>query len=296
VSKKSRLVCIHDGARPLVEPGWIKQLVQSLNGTDGVVWGRNAVPTVKLFDPVTGEIKRTLKRSELFEAETPQLFKRTSLIKAYQALKERALQATDDASLIEATGGKVKAVTHSNLNIKVTTPQDLKVVKAVLGSGESNLKFGLGFDRHRLIPKRAFYLGGLRIPSKVGPVGHSDGDPLLHAITDAILGAIGAGDIGDFFPDTNKRWKNVKSTVFLKEAVKQAEKLGFRPIQVDTTIILERPKLGPWKKKIQAHLSKLLSVARDSVSVKAKTAEGFGPEGEGLAVSAQALVVLSSQG
>jgi 2-C-methyl-D-erythritol 4-phosphate cytidylyltransferase/2-C-methyl-D-erythritol 2,4-cyclodiphosphate synthase len=267
------------------------RLVESLNGWDGVVLGRRAVPTIKLFEPGTGEIKRTLERTQLFEAETPQLFKKSSLIKAYRGLKERAFRATDDASLIEATGGKMKALAHSNLNIKVTTYQDLKVVKAIIG--EERLKFGLGLDRHRLIPKRIFYLGGLRIPSKVGPIGHSDGDPLLHAVTDAILGAIGAGDIGDFFPDTNKRWEKVRSVLLLKEAIKQANQKGFRPLQVDATIILERPKLGSWKKKIRTHLSKLLLIKKDNISIKAKTAEGLGPEGEGLAVSCQALVVLT---
>jgi len=294
VSKSSDYVCIHDGARPLVQTDWVEQLIHNLNGWDGVVWGRRSIPTVKAFDPGTGEIKRTLDRTQLFEAETPQLFKKSVLIKAYQTLEARAFQATDDASLVEAAGGRVKAVTHSNSNIKVTTRQDLNVVKTLMGSG--NLKFGLGFDRHRLKPKRTFYLGGLRIPSQAGPVGHSDGDPLLHAVTDAILGAVGAGDIGDFFPDTSKRWKNVRSVKFLKEAIKQARKKGFQPAQVDATIILERPKLGPWKAKIQAHLAQLLSIAQDSVSIKAKTAEGFGPEGEGLAVSCQALVVLNSNG
>ena len=295
VSKSSDYVCIHDGARPLVQTDWVEQLIHNLNGWDGVVWGRRSIPTVKAFDPGTGEIKRTLDRTQLFEAETPQLFKKSVLIKAYQTLEARAFQATDDASLVEAAGGRVKAVTHSNSNIKVTTPQDLNVVRALIGKSQ-NLKFGLGFDRHSLKPKRTFYLGGLRIPSQAGPIGHSDGDPLLHAVTDAILGAVGAGDIGDFFPDTSKRWKNVRSVKFLKEAIKQARKKGFQPAQVDATIILERPKLGPWKAKIQAHLAQLLSIAEDSVSIKAKTAEGFGPEGEGLAVSCQALVVLNSNG
>lgn len=294
VSKESSYVCVHDGARPLIQTAWIDELIRNLNGWDGVVLGRRAVSTVKVFEPGTGKIKRTLNRSELFEAETPQIFKKSVLVKAYQVLNGSSFSATDDASFVEATGGRVKAVIHSNANVKVTTYQDLKVVETLMGNS-GNLKFGLGFDRHRLITKRAFYLGGLRIPSPAGPAGHSDGDPLLHAITDAILGAAGAGDIGDFFPDTSKRWKNVKSTVFLKEAIKQANQKGFQPIQVDATIILERPKLGHWKKKIQSHMAQLLSIAQENVSIKAKTAEGFGPEGEGLAVSVQALVVLSSK-
>lgn len=292
VSKKSTHVCIHDAARPLVKAGWLTQLLENLNGWDGAILGRRAVPTVKVFRPETGEVERTLERTQLFEAETPQLFKKEALLESYRVLGERAFQATDDASLIEAIGGRVKAVPHSEPNFKVTTHQDLVLIQK-LTEDTSALRFGLGFDRHRLVPKRPFYLGGIRIPCSFGPLGHSDGDPLLHAVTDAILGAVGAGDIGDFFPNSSRRWKNVRSDQFLKKAVKIAfERKGIRPIQVDATIILERPKLGAHKKKIQAHLAKLLSITSGDVSIKAKTAEGLGPEGEGRAISCQALVVL----
>ncbi len=294
VSKKSAYVCIHDAARPLIQPEWLTHLVKNLNGWDAVVLGRPVVPTVKVFDHTTGEIKRTLDRTELFEAETPQLIKKEALLKSYETLGEQAFQLTDDVSLIEAVGGRVKAVAHSEPNIKVTTYSDLVLVRN-LKENSAILRFGLGFDRHRLVSKRPFYLGGVRIPSNVGPLGHSDGDPLLHAVTDAILGAIGAGDIGDFFPNTSKRWKNVKSERFLKEAIEMAKKKGIRLAQVDATVILEHPKLGTYKKKIQLHLAKLLSLSSNDVSIKAKTAEGLGPEGEGRAVSCQALVVLRNE-
>ena len=296
VSEKSHYVCVHDAARPLVRPEWLTQLMKNLNGWDAVVLGRRTVPTVKMFEPASGKIERTLDRNQLFEAETPQLIKKEAFLKSYEVLGlKRAFQATDDASLIEATGGRIKGVTHLEPNIKVTTDQDLEVVKNLMEKGarrHTPLRFGLGYDRHRLIPKRTFYLGGLRIPSPVGPLGHSDGDPLLHAMTDAILGSIGAGDIGDFFPDTSRRWKGVRSERFLVKALKTAAQRGFRPVQVDATIFLERPKLGPHKKKIQAHIAKLLSLSSSEVSIKGKTAEGLGPEGLGEAVSCQALVVL----
>ena len=298
VSRKSTYVCVHDAARPLIRAKWLGQLVQHLNGWDGIVLGRTVVPTVKVFHPATGEIKRTLDRTELFEAETPQLLKKDAFLKSYKTLGKRAFEATDDVSLIEATGGRVKALAHTEPNIKVTTYQDLVLARNLIENIGRDLKpvpllrFGLGFDRHRLVPKRPFYLGGIRLASSVGPLGHSDGDPLLHAVTDAILGAIGAGDIGDFFPSTNRRWKNVRSDRFLREALKRAAGKGIRPVQVDATIILERPKLGARKKKIQAHLAELLSIPSSEVSVKAKTAEGLGPEGMGEAVSCQALVVL----
>ncbi|MBI4357901.1 MAG: 2-C-methyl-D-erythritol 4-phosphate cytidylyltransferase [Candidatus Omnitrophica bacterium] len=292
VSKESVYVCIHDGARPLVQPEWLAHLMKNLNGWDGVVLGKSIVPTVKVFERKTGWIKRTLNRSELFEAETPQLIKKEILINSYRSLGQRAFQATDDASLVEAMGGRLKALPHSEPNIKVTTHQDLVLARNFRGENAVP-RFGLGFDRHRLVPERPFYLGGVRVPAPFGPLGHSDGDALLHAITDAILGALGAGDIGDFFPNTSKSWKNVRSEKFIREVVKLAKERGLRPSQVDATVILERPKLGIYKKRVQVHIAKLLSLAPLDVSIKAKTGEGLGPEGQGEAISCQALVVLT---
>ncbi|MBI1977482.1 MAG: 2-C-methyl-D-erythritol 4-phosphate cytidylyltransferase [Candidatus Omnitrophica bacterium] len=297
VSKESVYVCVHDGARPLVKSEWLTYLLKQMNGYDGAVLGRKAVPTIKVFNQHTGLIEQTLDREELFEAETPQLVKKNEFIKAYQMLGEKAFQATDDVSVIEAVGGRIKAVTHPEPNIKVTTYQDLELVRSLVAVGAQralSLRFGLGFDRHKLAPKRPFYLGGIRLKTSFGPLGHSDGDPLLHAVTDGILGALGAGDIGDFFSDRNPKWKNAKSVRFLKHAVALASRKGFKIKQIDATIILERPKLGSKKKGIQNHLAKLLFLPPADVSIKAKTAEGFGPEGEGKAVSAQALVVLES--
>ncbi len=294
VSKNSQYVCVHDAARPLIKPNWISHMMNQMNGSDGLVLGRHAVPTVKVFDPDSGLIKQTLKRSELFEAETPQIVKKEIFLKAYLSLGPRAFKATDDVSLIEQIGGKVKAVVQDEPNIKVTTYQDLKLAKALAGE-ETNLRFGFGSDRHRLVPKRALYLGGLKIPSPLGSLGHSDGDVVLHSIVDGILGALGAGDIGDFFPNTPK-WKNVRSGQFLKQALQLASQKNLMPFQVDVTIILERPKLGIYKQKIKSNLARLLSLPEDKVSIKAKTAEGMGPEGEGLALSAQALVVLGGAG
>lgn len=290
VSPKSEYVCVHDGARPLFKANWLTQMLSHVNGWDGLVLGRLAVPTVKVFDPASGEINETLNRKNLFEAETPQLLKKDVLINAYQMLGKRAFGATDDVSIIEAAGGRTKAVIHQEPNLKITTHQDLKVAKSLMGD-ETTIRFGFGFDRHRLVSGKPLLIGGIKIKSNVGSLGHSDGDALLHAVTDAILGAIGAGDIGDFFPNT-KKWKNQKSKIFLAKVIQLAAKQGLKPIQVDSTVILERPKLGNQKLKIKTNLAKLLSLSEDKVSVKAKTAEGLGPEGEGRAISTQSLVVL----
>ncbi len=290
VSPKSQYVCIHDGARPFIKASWLVQMLSHINGWDGLVLGRAAVPTVKVYDSGSGEISETLDRRKLFEAETPQLVKREAFMKAYKSLGKRAFQQTDDVSIIEAAGGRVKAVLNSEPNLKITTRQDLNLAQSLL-AGESTVRFGLGFDRHRLVPGKPLMIGGIKIKSPVGSLGHSDGDVLLHAVTDALLGAIGAGDIGDFFPNT-KKWKNKKSEIFLKRAIELVSQKGLKPAQVDSTIILERPKLGTYKQKIKKQLAKLLSLSEDQVSIKAKTAEGLGPEGEGRAISVQSLVVL----
>lgn len=290
VSPKSDYVCIHDGARPLIKAEWLRGMLRQLNGWDGLVLGRRCVSTVKRFEPQSCEISETLMRNHLFEAETPQILKKDVLLHSYQQLGKKAMQATDDVSIVEFCGGRIKAVVCSEPNIKITTFEDLKVAKNLLG-GVSSVRFGLGFDRHRLVSKKPLLIGGIKLKSDFGSLGHSDGDVLLHAITDAILGAIGAGDIGDFFPNT-KQWKNKQSAIFVAKALALADQKGLKPTQVDSTIFLERPKLGAQKQNIRKQVAKLLSLELDQVGIKAKTGEGLGPEGEGLAISAHALVVL----
>ncbi|NUN47955.1 MAG: 2-C-methyl-D-erythritol 2,4-cyclodiphosphate synthase [Candidatus Brocadiae bacterium] len=154
------------------------------------------------------------------------------------------------------------------------------------------MRFGLGFDIHRLVPGRPFVLGGLTLACPRGPVGHSDGDVLLHALVDALYGAAGLGDIGDRFPDTDPRWKGVAGKVFVAQAVKDLAARGLKPAQVDATVFLEAPKLGVRKPELAAAVAKLLDLPEDRVCVKAKTMEGLGALGAGTAVAAQVLAVL----
>ncbi len=153
-------------------------------------------------------------------------------------------------------------------------------------------RIGVGLDSHRMEAGRRCVLGGVEIPSDAGPVGHSDGDALLHAITDAILGACGEGDIGDLFSPSDPQWKDADSAGFLAEALRRASARGFRPVSVDTVVVAERPRLGPWKERIRANLAGMLGLPLDRVGVKAKTAEGLGPIGEGRAIEAHAVVLL----
>jgi 2-C-methyl-D-erythritol 2,4-cyclodiphosphate synthase len=158
------------------------------------------------------------------------------------------------------------------------------------------MRVGLGFDLHRLGRGRPFVLGGLRIPHPVGPVGHSDGDALLHALVDAILGASGGGDIGDRFPDTDPRWKGADSRKLLEAVWRPLRKAGWRVGNVDATVVAERPKLGPWKRKIARQIAGLLGIPPYFVNVKAKTLEKLGEIGSGKAVAAQVVVMMSRGG
>ena len=295
-NRKSDWVMVHDGARPFVSKEMLDQLFRAASSADGVIAAKKVVPTIKQADP-NRQIVRTLDRSSLYEAETPQLVKKRLLQKAFDTLTD-ALNATDEASMLEALSAKVKLVTHDTWNPKITSYKDWELAEAYLGTVPAlrglslETRVGFGRDIHRLVEGRKFILGGVRIPFPKGPLGHSDGDALLHALSDAILGAAGLGDIGEWFSDRDPKHKNIASGKILQTIMEAVKKKGWRIVNADTVVILEKPKLSPYKAKIRETVSKLLGIEPDRVSIKAKTMEGFGPEGQGLAISCEALVTL----
>ena len=289
-SPRSDWIMVHDGARPLVTSSAIKQILKAGEGWDGVILARKVVPTIKKVFTEDGHILETVDRNSLYEAETPQMVRRQVLLKAYEQ-NPKALDATDEAGLLEAIGARVRVVPHGDWNPKLTTLTDLMLAKAMIEKNISQeVRVGIGFDTHRLVKGRKFYLGGIVIPSPKGALGHSDGDALLHAIADAVLGAIGAGDIGEWFSDRDPKFKNIRSTRILKTILAEAKRRGWKPYHVDTNIILESPKLYAHKPKIRKSVAKCLGLAERDVSIKARTREGLGPEGEGLAVTCEAVV------
>lgn len=155
-------------------------------------------------------------------------------------------------------------------------------------------RVGIGFDLHRLAPRRPFVLAGLRIPSPLGPLGHSDADPLSHAVVDALLGAAGLGDIGDHFPDSDPRWRGTPGPEFLRRTAALLSRRGLKPSGVDATLFCERPRLGPYKRAVASALAQALGIPAASVNVKAKTMEGLGPIGQGRAVAAQAIAAVAT--
>ncbi len=281
-------VMVHDGARPFVSEASIEKLFRELEGFDGALLSKKVVPTLKEAGE-DGKILRTVDRSRLFEAETPQIIKREVLKKAYKL--PDALQATDEASLAEAVGARVKLVVHDSWNPKITTVQDLELAERFLGTA-GKVMTGFGRDLHRLVEGRKMILGGVHVPFEKGPLGHSDGDALLHAITDAVLGCMGAGDIGDWFSDKDPKNKNIASTKILSAVLEEAGRKGYEASHVDTVIVLEKPKLGKYKQQMKETIARLMKLAPENVSIKAKTAEGLGAEGQGLAVSAEAVVTM----
>lgn len=291
-SPSSSTVLVHDGARPLIDPAAVRKLIREARGFEGAVLASPIAATVKQVNLQSRRIEKTLDRGVLFSAETPQLARRAALIGAYKKLPDASL-ATDEASLVEASGGRVKVVTHDGWNPKITTYQDFELAEAYLSRHQkTETRTGLGRDFHRLVEGRRLLLGGIHIPYEKGSLGHSDGDALLHAVTDAVLGAAGMGDIGEWYSDKNPKFKNIDSGKILTAILKETAKKGWRPVHADTVITLERPKLAKLKPVIRRNLAKLLGLEEEAVSIKAKTMEGLGPEGEGLAVSCEALVTL----
>lgn len=290
VSRKSDWVMVHDGARPMVTPAAIRQVLKASKGWEGVILARKVVPTIKRVLKQDGHIEGTVDRSVLYEAETPQLARRDVLLRAYRE-NPQAFEATDEAGLLEAVGARVRVMPHGDWNPKLTTLPDLMLAKAMTEKKRSQeVRVGIGFDTHRLVQGRKFYLGGIVIPFSKGALGHSDGDALLHAIADAILGAIGAGDIGEWFSDRDPKFKNIRSTKILGVILEEAARRGWEPYHVDTNIILEQPKLGVHKPLIRKSVAACLKLPVKDISIKARTREGLGPEGEGLAVTCEAVV------
>jgi 2-C-methyl-D-erythritol 4-phosphate cytidylyltransferase/2-C-methyl-D-erythritol 2,4-cyclodiphosphate synthase len=291
-SPKSEWVLVHDGARPLVSREALKAVVAAAGGWDGVILAKKVVPTIKRVLKSDGHIEATVDRSTLYEAETPQMARREVLLKAYRD-NPRAADATDEASLLETIGARVRVVPHSGWNPKLTIVTDLMLAEAMINRDKApDVRIGIGFDTHRLVKGRKLWLGGVVVPSPKGSLGHSDGDALLHTIADAVLGVFGGGDIGEWFSDKDRRWKNMKSSIIVRTVLEEAKRRGWAPYHVDSNIILETPKLGPHKARIKKSVAKLLGIPEKDVSVKARTREGLGPEGEGLAVTCQTIVAM----
>jgi 2-C-methyl-D-erythritol 4-phosphate cytidylyltransferase / 2-C-methyl-D-erythritol 2,4-cyclodiphosphate synthase len=285
---KPDFVLIHDAARPLVSAAIIDSVIDALRtGADA------AVPLV----PVADTLRRkddgkwvSVAREGLLRAQTPQGFRFEKILKAHR--DHKTLATTDDMALAELAGLDVVVVPGEESNMKVTTPKDLSMAEQLLSARLGDSRTGFGYDAHRFAPGDHVWLCGVKIAHDHALEGHSDADAGLHALTDAILGAIGAGDIGMHFPPTDERWRGAPSWKFLDHAAGLVRDAGGTISHCDVTIICERPKVGPHREAMRARVAEILHLDLSRVSVKATTTEGMGFEGrrEGLAAQAVATV------
>jgi 2-C-methyl-D-erythritol 4-phosphate cytidylyltransferase / 2-C-methyl-D-erythritol 2,4-cyclodiphosphate synthase len=283
-----RRVLIHDGARPFADSALIDRVIDGLERAPAVI------PALVLRDTIKraqdGVILETIDRSALRRAQTPQGFHFDAILAAHRAAAGHEL--TDDSAVAEAAGLTPLLVAGSEDNLKVTTAEDLTAAERMIAAQQSEIRVGQGFDAHAFGPGDRVMICGVEVPHGAGLVGHSDADVGLHAVTDAVLGAIGAGDIGMHFPPSDPRWRGAASDQFLRHAAALVRARDGAVAWVDITIICERPKIGPYRAAMIERVAAILGIAADRVSVKATTTDRLGFTGRGEGIAAQALATL----
>lgn len=291
------LVLIQDAARPLVDDDTIDGVIAALGGSEP---GRIAALPVL---PVTDTIKRssdgkraegTEDRRKLYAAQTPQGFLYGPILAAHRLAAAAASEFTDDAAIAEQYGMPVILVPGSAHNIKLTHPEDFERAERLLGGKIMETRTGTGFDVHPFEPGDAVWLAGVRIPHHLKLKGHSDADAALHALTDAIYGALGEGDIGTFFPPSDPQWKGAASSIFLKHAAGLVAERAGRIVNLDLTIVCEAPKIAPHVPAMKAAIADAVGIAPNRIAIKATTSEklGFTGRNEGLMAMATATIEL----
>ena len=277
------IALIHDGARPFVTEDIIRRVIESVKARGSGVAAMPARDTIKRADE-NGRVTETLDRSTLWHMQTPQGFFVRELLRAHE---RAAARYTDDAALMEAAGYPVHLVPGSADNLKLTSPEDMRMANGMLTP-----RAGTGFDAHRLVEGRELWLDGVKVPYDKGLLGHSDADAPLHALADALLGAAAMGDIGKLFPDSDPQYKGISSLLLLEEVRRRLNDAGFTIGNVDVTIVCQAPKLAPFIPQMREKIADALRVELQQVSVKATTTERMGYEGRGEGISAQAVAMV----
>jgi len=279
--KLNSKVLIHDSARPNFSLNLIKKIIVESKKNDVVI------PILKLQDALKKKNSQkkflSSKRDDFFSTQTPQCFNLKQIFNFH--VKNKYSYCDDDLSLVD--NKKIKFIDGEKRNFKITDKFDFELLKDI---NKSNIKLGIGFDVHRLVKGRSLFLGGLKIPSPLGTLGHSDGDPILHAIIDSILGACQLGDIGEKFSDENKKFKNISSSYLITKIIEQIRDKNYEINNLDINIITETPKLKKFKKKIKDNISKLCKISKEKINVKAKTTEKLGVIGKEKAIAAEVIV------
>jgi len=271
-------VFIHDAARPNFSIKLISKLFKELKKNNCVI------PVIKTNNSVKFKYKNkieNLDRNKIYLTQTPQAFDYKSLLKLQNVTSSKI---TDDSNLFIKANKKVKFIHGEINNSKITTKKDIEINK--------DIKYGIGFDVHRLVPNRKLYLGGIKIPSSLGTLGHSDGDPVLHAIIDSILGACKMGDIGEKFSDKNKKYKNIRSTILLKKIVDQINLKNYSINNIDINIITQKPKISKIKNRMIQSISKICKISSRQINIKGKTTEKLGLIGNEKAIACEVITSL----
>lgn len=289
-------VLIHDAARPFLSPDLISRLISALADAPGAIAAEPVSDTLKQADP-HGAIARTVDRQGLWRAQTPQAFHFAPILDAHRrAAAAGRSDFTDDAAIAEWAGLQVKLVASGSQNMKLTTAPDIALAERLLAPAATLLepRNGTGFDVHRFAPGDHVWLCGVKIPHTQRLEGHSDADVGLHALTDALLGAIGDGDIGQHFPPSDEKWRGAASKIFLADAAERVRNVGGRITNVDVTFLCEAPKIGPHRLAMRTAVADILRIDPTRVGIKATTMEklGFIGRGEGIAAMASATVLI----
>ena len=300
------LVLVHDAARPLADAALCRRVLAGAAKHGAAIAALPVTDTIKEVeadDKSGGFIRATLDRGRLWQAQTPQAVRldlwRAALVRADEA----GFQATDEAALLEHAGIPVRVVLGSPANIKITRPEDLRIAEALLAKDktiesrdhrQTTMKIGHGFDAHRLVAGRKLILGGVEIAHPLGLLGHSDADVACHALMDAILGALGLGDIGRHFPDKDPAFAGADSLNLLARVTRLMAEQGFRLGNADLTIVCQRPKLAPHLPEMRANLARACGADANRVNVKATTTEEMGYAGRGEGIAAHAVVLLET--
>jgi 2-C-methyl-D-erythritol 4-phosphate cytidylyltransferase/2-C-methyl-D-erythritol 2,4-cyclodiphosphate synthase len=280
-------VLIHDGARPLVSRDLIDRVVRALDTADAAAPLLPVTDTLRRRTPTGYEV---VPRESLLRAQTPQGFHFEKIWDAHRRFAGE--QATDDLVLAERANLEIAAVAGEETNIKLTTADDFAAAERLALSSLLDVRTGSGFDAHRFGPGDHVWLCGVEIPHGAALVGHSDADVGLHALTDAVLGALGAADIGAHFPPSEERWRGAPSHLFLEHAAELVRKKGGVIAHVDVTLICERPKLAPYRDAMRARIAEILRIDIGRVSVKATTSDGLGFTGRSEGIAAQAVATV----
>lgn len=293
------IVVIHDAARPFITSKIISASIKSAAINKAVIAAIPVIDTIKISSDGTS-IDSTPDRSNLFAVQTPQTFAIDTIKTAYKSAYNDGYYGTDDASLAERIGIKVKIIEGSYNNIKITTPNDLLTAESILKNGNPEMelkmkhRIGHGYDIHKFADGRRLVLGGVEFPGDTGLLGHSDADVMLHAIADALLGAAGLGDIGKHFPDTDPAYKDADSLILLAHASTLVKNCGWQVENVDVTLVAERPKIAKASEQMKKNISEAIGIDPNGINIKASTAEGLGDIGKGLGIECYAVAILTN--